>query len=100
MIAGIELEDEMEGGLNGWHHGSQLFECSEGRGVFLPFTHFQPDRRFEQPISQFIKSSGATNISDAVAEVSSGVQNLPSSPSYVVALDNEEDLDFGGIECP
>ena len=99
MIAGIELEDEIEGGLNGWYHGSQLFDCADGRGVFLPFTHFQPDRRFEASISQFPTSNGATNDTNH-DNASSSLTSFPSAPPCFDHLNEEEQLDFGGIECP
>ena len=99
MIAGIELEDEIEGGLNGWYHGSQLFDCADGRGVFLPFTHFQPDRRFEASISQFPTSNGATNDTNH-DNASSSLTSFPSAPPCFDNLNEEEQLDFGGIECP
>ena len=84
-------EDEIEGGLNGWHHGSELFDCSDGKGVFLPFTHFQPDQRFE-PCSQDVLSS----------------PTAPYNPSYeknefntsTIKAANKEEFDFGGIDCP
>ena len=87
-------EDEIDGGLNGWHHGSQLFECGEGRGVFLPFTHFQPDRRFEPTISQV----PAKDVS--AVELSTHFSNTPTAPLCLDTSNNGEDLDFGGIECP
>ena len=93
-------EDEIEGGLNGWHHGSQLFECSEGKGVFLPFTYFQPDHRFEQTIPQFIASPVAANEESTMDEVSPGFQNTPSAPLCMDTSNNGEDIEFGGIECP
>ena len=99
MIAGIELEDELEGGLNGWYHGSQLFDCADGRGVFLPFTHFQPDRRFEASISQFPTSNGATKDTNH-DNASSSFTSFPSAPPCFEHLTEEEQLDFGGIECP
>ena len=67
MIAGIEMEEEFEGGLNGWHQGTELFECPEGKGIFLPFTHFQPDRRFEPTVPQFPGTPETSNISTNIS---------------------------------
>ena len=92
-------EDEIEGGLNGWHHGSQKFECGDGKGVFLPFTHFQPDRRFEQPVPQFVSSLGiksSVSINDAREEF----PMKPTAPLSINTSNDGDDLDFGGIECP
>ena len=92
-------EDEIEGGLNGWHHGSHLFECGDGKGVFLPFTHFQPDRRFESAIPQFASSLGVSrNVSNTDAR-----EEFPEKPTAPISINTSndgEDMDFGGIECP
>ena len=85
--------------MNGWHHGSQLFECAEGKAVFLPFTHFQPDRRFEQSIPHFASPSIISN--GAIGnEVSLGFHNTPTAPSCINDSKEENDIEFGGIECP
>jgi len=46
-MAGIELEEEISGGTNGWHEGTQLFACPDRKAVFVPLTHLMPDKRFE-----------------------------------------------------
>ena len=88
-------EEEIEGGLNGWHHGSQLFECSDGKGVFLPFTHFQPDRRFEQLIQDASPTAGYVQSANEVPPRFENEHELGAKTSM-----NGEDTDFGGIECP
>ena len=44
-MAGIELEEEISGGTNGWHEGTQLFACPDRKAVFVPLTHLMPDKR-------------------------------------------------------
>jgi hypothetical protein len=34
-------EEELLGTSNGWHNGNQYFPCPDGKGVFVPFTHFR-----------------------------------------------------------
>ena len=46
-MAGIELEEEISGGTNGWHEGTQLFACPDRKAVFVPLTHLMPDKRYE-----------------------------------------------------
>lgn len=48
--AGVEMEDEVRGGNNGWLQNRQLFSCPEGKGVFVPYTHVIPDPRFKETL--------------------------------------------------
>jgi len=48
--AGVEMEDEVRGGNNGWAQNRQLFSCPEGKGVFVPYTHVIPDPRFKETL--------------------------------------------------
>ena len=100
MMAGIEMEEELQGGLNGWHQGTELFECPEGKGVFLPFTHFQPDRRFEPTVPKSLATQITSTIAVDISEPTPpAINELSTGPSYVTTPHNG-DLDFGGIECP
>jgi len=47
---GVELEDEVRGGSNGWTQNGQLFTCAPGKGVFVPYTHVIPDPRFKESL--------------------------------------------------
>eukprot|EP00095_Tigriopus_kingsejongensis_P010911 snap_masked-scaffold348_size200312-processed-gene-1.13 protein:Tk10911 transcript:snap_masked-scaffold348_size200312-processed-gene-1.13-mRNA-1 annotation:"isoform b" len=46
---GIELDEEMIGATNGWHHGAQMFACPDRKAVFVPETHFKLDPHFRAP---------------------------------------------------
>lgn len=48
--AGVEMEDEVRGGNNGWLQNRPLFNCPEGKGVFVPYTHVIPDPRFKETL--------------------------------------------------
>ena len=95
----IIQEEDIEGGLNGWHNGSKMFECSEGKGVFLPFTHFRPDQRFEQCIQNVI-SSPAASYETSKKRTNTGFENERHFTSTKNSSNGGEELDFGGIDCP
>ncbi len=75
---GVEMEEELPGASNGWHKGSQLFGCAEGRAVFVPFTHVRPDARFRE------KKKGGRKNRDANGNDGG----------------EEGEDDFGGLDCP
>ena len=95
----IIQEEDIEGGLNGWHNGSKMFECSEGKGVFLPFTHFRPDQRFEQCIQNVISSPAAPYETSKIG-TNTGFENERHFTSTKNSSNGGEELDFGGIDCP
>ena len=37
-------EEEVIGGSNGWHNGTQYFSCPDGKGIFVPFSHFRLEK--------------------------------------------------------
>jgi len=39
----------MIGAGNGWHNGTFYFNSPMNKGVFVPYTHFQNDKRFASP---------------------------------------------------
>ena len=65
----------------------------------MPFTHFQPDRRFEQSVPQLVSSLDISNI-DSVNDEINGHSTKPSAPISINMSNDVEDMDFGGIECP
>ncbi len=77
---GVELEEELPGASNGWHCGTQLFACPEGRAVFVPFTNVKRDGRFAHGSSKSFK------------------KDSEEQQSQVGVESSQED--FGGIECP
>lgn len=50
-VAGIELDDYMEGCTDGTllSTGQKFFTCLEGRGMYYPLVNLQPDMRFVDP---------------------------------------------------
>eukprot|EP00092_Neocalanus_flemingeri_P002451 GFUD01002621.1.p1 GENE.GFUD01002621.1~~GFUD01002621.1.p1 ORF type:complete len:843 (+),score=248.73 GFUD01002621.1:275-2530(+) len=48
--AGVEMEEELRGGNNGWMQNRPLFSCPEGKGVFVPYSHVIPDPRFKETL--------------------------------------------------
>lgn len=48
--AGVEMEEEVRGGNNGWIQNRPMFSCPEGKGVFVPYSHVIPDPRFKETL--------------------------------------------------
>jgi len=47
---GVEMEEEIRGGTNGWVQNCQMFSCAPGKGVFVPYSHVIPDPRFKETL--------------------------------------------------
>lgn len=81
-MAGIELEEELHGATNGWYNGTQLFACPDQKAVFLPFTHFTPDKRFEA--SRLSKSfeNGVNGFTNGFSAKEFGDMDCPVVPGF------------------
>jgi dynactin complex subunit len=49
-VAGIELDDFMEGGTDGTFQDRRYFVCEDGYGWLVPAKHCVRDMRFNSPI--------------------------------------------------
>ncbi len=76
----------MIGASNGWHRGTQLFACPEGRAVFVPFANVRPDNRFGSRSGRGRGRGG-------------GGGGGPDKDDNGNDGDGREG-DFGGMECP
>lgn len=97
----------MDGAGNGWHNGTLYFKCPMNKGVFVPFTHFQYDKRFESP--QDGLSLHDVSISNALRLILISVRYLVifrctisflTQDCNVQTQTQEINQHFGNLECP